>query len=194
MNFLRLAYESPMFTHRPFLRQSSLQSRPQSRQTPNPSVSQAPAGTHLRRAFWALCATLALASCDGRIYPPAGGDIPPAAADAAAAADSAAPVDAPALTPDAAPQIDAAPALRSCNEIYDQALEYRLCQQLDFTCEFKARTDGRNCQQLCTDFGGTCMEAYHNDSGFDVECIRIPEEGDDCSTTRNTEICICNRF
>ncbi len=93
-------------------------------------------------------------------------------------------------------QIDAkidAPAPTTCDERYGQAVEYILCDERPDTCEFNARTDGGNCNQMCAAFGGTCVAAYDNASDPGVECDRV-DSNDDCSTNRNTEICVCTRF
>lgn len=136
---------------------------------------------------------VALASClDGQIGPPTG-DPQPAVPDASTPADGSAPaVDA--ASPDAAipdAQTPDAMALRTCDEIYDQAPEYSLCEQLPTTCEFAVQTNQGSCRQLCGNYGGECLEAYDNDEG--AECVR-KLTGDTCDTQRQTEICICSRF
>ena len=145
-------------------------------------------------ALLPICSAFALASCDATIG--SGDDNPPPEVDASEpAVDSAVEPDAPQTQPDAAsPVPDAAPTLTSCNELYGAAPEYVLCQQLDLTCEFNVLTNGGNCNQMCANFGGSCVAAYDNDTGPDLDCVRKEASGDDCTTNRNTEICICTRY
>ena len=146
-------------------------------------------------ALLVISGALALVSCDATIGSPIGDD-PPGTVDAARPTpDAAVESDAASTPPDAAmPRPDAAPALTSCYEIYHNAPEYVLCQQLDFTCEFNVLTNGGNCDQMCSNYGGTCVAAYDNDNDPAVLCTRKEASGDDCSTLRSTEICVCSRY
>ena len=144
----------------------------------------------LRLATPALGALLllGLAACgEGRIGAPLG------QADSGLAIDAPAPtIDAATPLPDAAPLPDAPPP-PTCDQLYGGAPEYILCDEQPDTCEFNARTDGGDCNEMCQDFGGTCVMAYDNQTGNGLDCIRVEATGDDCTTNRTTEICVCTR-
>lgn len=156
--------------------------------------------------FVMLCLGLAwfglVLGCEGRIGEAVGADPDLPVVDAASTVDSAAVMDAPSSPPidasiDASidAPIDAPPIPpATCDELYGDSLEYMLCDEQPSTCEFNVRTNGGNCNQLCSAYGGTCVAAYDNTSDPGAECARIEASGDDCTTNRSTEICVCSRF
>jgi hypothetical protein len=87
--------------------------------------------------------------------------------------------------PDSGPP-DAGPP--PCDDTYGMAPSYELCMELSDRCEFATATAGGTCNDICTRFGGTCLGALDN---LSVPCM--PTGTDDCSTPRNSEICICSR-
>lgn len=104
----------------------------------------------------------------------------------ASALDAVPPPDAPPPPPDA-------PLPPSCDELYGAAREYIYCYETETTCAFNARTNGGNCNEMCSSLGGTCVAAYDNVSDIGFECDRIVDTGDNCTTLRSTEICECTR-
>jgi hypothetical protein len=109
-----------------------------------------------------------------------------ASADAYLPPDATPPPDAP-LPPDAPPPPP------TCNELYGTAPQYILCWETPTTCSFNVATNGGNCNQLCAEFGSTCVEAYDNVSDPGLECAPKAATGDTCTTNRSTEICVCSR-
>jgi hypothetical protein len=130
--------------------------------------------------------------CEGRIGEGTGVDATSVVVvDAAGGVVDATAVDAPSPVIDAAIDAPAPPA--TCDDLYGTAVEYILCDQQPDTCEFNVRTNGGNCTQLCYAFGSTCVAAYDNQADPGTECVRVEATGDVCTTTRNTEICVCTR-
>lgn len=83
---------------------------------------------------------------------------------------------------------------KTCDDIYSTASGYILCQETATSCEFNANTPNGNCQTLCTSFSGqTCLGAHDNPDTAGQECNANLGAGDDCSTNRGTEICVCSR-
>lgn len=161
--------------------------------TRSDSLRSAAAARAVTGAVMISLVAVALVAClDGRIGPPRGAP-PEADVDAAGPATDASGPAVDAASPDAAP--DAAP-LRTCEEIYGAASQYSLCDEQPTTCEFNVETNGGSCGLLCGNYGGTCLEAYDNDTDPTmpgIECIRKPGD-DNCDSERNTEICVCTRI
>jgi len=80
--------------------------------------------------------------------------------------------------------------LPTCFDIYGAAPGYVLCEETLSTCEFNANTGGGNCDTMCQSYGGACLEAFDN---IDPVCERRGYWGDDCSSNRGNEICVCTR-
>ncbi|RMH36625.1 MAG: hypothetical protein D6689_22145 [Deltaproteobacteria bacterium] len=86
----------------------------------------------------------------------------------------------------------AADAARApCDATYGAAPAYVLCQQTATTCAFNAQTAGGTCGDACAAYGGACLGAFDNENGPGQECA--PIAADDCTTPRETEICVCTR-
>lgn len=147
---------------------------------------------------------MVLVSCKGTIGDPAGSPDAQAAppVDAASWPDARVLVDADTPLPDAAPPDatvpdatvpDAPPPPPTCDQLYGAAPSYVLCAETPTTCEFNARTDGSNCNDMCSRYGGICVDAHDNNSVAGEEC-QIQGLNDDCTTLRSTEICVCTRF
>lgn len=81
----------------------------------------------------------------------------------------------------------------TCDELYGNAPGYVLCEQTDRECRFNATTGGGTCNQMCTDFGGTCLAAFDNPNTAGQECIVLEPNKDTCETPRTTELCVCSR-
>jgi hypothetical protein len=91
--------------------------------------------------------------------------------------------------PDAGPP-DAGPP--SCDSVYGAAQSYVLCAQRATECEFYTNPSGdRTCDDICADYGGTCLAAYREESDT-VVCTRT--RTDACDSLHNDEICVCTRW
>ncbi len=107
--------------------------------------------------------------------------------------DDAVPPDA-SLEPDAsAPDAalpDATPAA-TCDDMFSTAPGYELCSEDEDSCSFNVALEGKNCGAACKTLGSTCIGAIDNN---EEPCVGIPETGDDCTTVRQSNICICARI
>ena len=77
-----------------------------------------------------------------------------------------------------------------CATAFGAAPEFQLCRESEDQCEFNARTNGGNCSEMCGQFNARCIDARENNGS---SCDALPNNRDDCSTDRDTEICICER-
>jgi hypothetical protein len=80
----------------------------------------------------------------------------------------------------------------SCDDVFGKAPGYVLCEETDTTCNFAALTMG-TCAQMCAAYGGTCLEAFDNVGSGGVECVPVRLSTDTCDTSRQTEICVCDK-
>jgi hypothetical protein len=77
----------------------------------------------------------------------------------------------------------------SCTTLYGAAPGFMLCMETATTCRFAATTGGGACKAMCEGLGGLCID--QDDNGTDL-CVATTLT-DDCNTTRQTAICVCNR-
>lgn len=80
------------------------------------------------------------------------------------------------------------PASDTCDSIFGGATDYLLCNETSSSCKFNVTLSGGDCDTLCTSFGKTCIGAFDNNAG---SCIEL--SADTCSTTRQDEICVCEK-
>jgi hypothetical protein len=64
-----------------------------------------------------------------------------------------------------------------------------LCSETATDCRFAATTSGSNCGALCTQLGGTCIDADDNGT---MPCVAT-NTADTCATNRGTTICVCSK-
>jgi hypothetical protein len=81
----------------------------------------------------------------------------------------------------------------SCDELYGGAPGYILCMESDSECRFNATTGGGDCNMMCAQFLGTCIEAFDNPNDPGDECDIVRPNSDDCNTDRGTELCVCSK-
>jgi hypothetical protein len=92
--------------------------------------------------------------------------------------------DASAIPPDAALQ------LATCDEQFGASTGYQLCIEAETTCEFfHLGAVAEACADVCALYGSTCVTTYNSDEA--TPCTR--QEEADCTTTRQSQICVCNR-
>ncbi len=76
----------------------------------------------------------------------------------------------------------------SCDDQYDQAPSYSLCQEAPSTCQFSASVSQYSCHEVCTYFGGECFDTYNNQGPCGLGTHL------DCNTKGyQSVICICSR-
>jgi hypothetical protein len=84
---------------------------------------------------------------------------------------------------------EAAPS--GCNARYGDIDGYILCQETVSTCVFFFKVSGgADCQSLCAQHGGTCLEAYDT-SNTGQACVKqtlVP-----CTGAHSDAICTCTR-
>jgi hypothetical protein len=92
---------------------------------------------------------------------------------------------------DAAPETsDAAVELATCDEQFGQSTGYQLCIEAETTCEFFHLAEvAEACADVCALYGSTCVTTYNSDEA--TPCTR--QEEDVCTTTRQSQICVCSR-
>ena len=84
------------------------------------------------------------------------------------------------------------PPAATCEELFQNAPEFLLCEQTETTCAFNARTNGGTCTEMCQRFGSVCLEAQGNENA--TPCTPEFPQVDTCDTPRGTEICVCERL
>ena len=78
----------------------------------------------------------------------------------------------------------------TCVQRFGSALDFMLCHENQTECEFSVTLQGSNCRTLCEQFGSTCLTAYDN---VMIDPCTPYSMGDDCTTNRTDEICVCTR-
>ena len=85
---------------------------------------------------------------------------------------------------------DAAVQLATCDEQFGASTGYQLCVETETTCEFfHLSAVAEACTDVCALYGAACATSYNSDEG--TPCTR--QEEADCTTTRQSQICVCNR-
>lgn len=85
--------------------------------------------------------------------------------------------------PDAEP--DATEPALSCNDMYGTASDFNLCEETTDSCRFYVRTNEDSCTNLCSSFGGACIDNY------DGNCSSgIGSQG--CNVVHFDQVCICS--
>ncbi len=80
--------------------------------------------------------------------------------------------------------------LLTCDQIFDTATDYLLCDSDDTSCSFSVTTGNQSCDTICMSFGETCLGANDNPGGASCT-IQGPYGCGD--TSKGTTICICSR-
>lgn len=113
------------------------------------------------------------------VSPASGGD-----AGSRADATSGDSADASPIPPDAAVQ------LATCDEQFGASTGYQLCIESETTCEFfHLAAVAEACADVCALYGAACTTTYNSDEA--TPCTRQEEAV--CTTTRQSQICVCSR-
>ncbi len=81
---------------------------------------------------------------------------------------------------------DAAPSKPppTCEEMYGTATNFDLCEETTNSCRFYVMTNEDTCTNLCSSFGGECIDNYDGDCSSG-----IGSQG--CDIVHYDQVCIC---
>jgi len=80
--------------------------------------------------------------------------------------------------------------LTSCDARYSGVPGYLACAESVDTCEFY-QSSGTSCEDVCTSYGGSCIEVFSSAAGGDLSCERQVVRS--CTRALEDLICICTR-
>lgn len=80
---------------------------------------------------------------------------------------------------------DASEPALSCNDMYGTASDFNLCEETSDSCRFYVRTNEDSCTNLCSSFGGACIDNYDGNCGSG-----IGSQG--CNVVHFDQVCICS--
>lgn len=84
-------------------------------------------------------------------------------------------------------------AAARCRARYGLAFGFVLCESDAASCSFNAEITGRDCNVLCAQFGGVCLEAWDNSNNTGEECLKTQSAPVPCDDVKETNICVCSQ-